>query len=56
VNSWTAREEVFKGRVRRQFISVPLAPLTSGRYRLTVTVRDPLSGLIEARTLEFERP
>ena len=31
--------------MRRQFVSVPLAGLPPGKYRLDVTVRDLIAGL-----------
>lgn len=54
--SWASREELFRGRLRRQFLTVPVARLVPGRYRLTVTVHDTLSGLSDVGTLEFVRP
>lgn len=54
-NAWASREETFKGRVRRQFLSVPIARLARGRYRLVVGVHDKLSGLTEMKTVEFDR-
>ncbi len=53
--TWASREEVFKGDVRRQFISVPVAALPAGHYRLVVGVHDTLAGLSETRALDFER-
>lgn len=53
--SWASREELFRGRLRRQFLSVPMARLVPGRYRLTVTVHDTRSGLSDVGRLEFER-
>jgi len=53
--TWASREEVFMGDVRRQFISVPVATLSAGHYRLVVGVHDTIAGLSEVRTLEFER-
>ena len=54
--TWASREEVFRGTVRRQFLSVPMASLGPGRYRLAVAVHDALSGTSESGAVEFERP
>ncbi len=54
--TWASREEVFRGRVRRQFLSVPMATLGAGRYRLGVTVHDTIAGTSEAGAVEFVRP
>jgi hypothetical protein len=47
----TAHEGV--GSLRRQFITVPAASLPAGRYRLTITVHDQLSGAKAERWVDF---
>ena len=54
--TWASREELFRGTVRRQFLSVPIASLGRGRYRLGVTVHDTVAGTSDAGSMEFERP
>jgi len=48
-----SRDEVNMGALRRQFITVPVAALPPGRYRLEVTVRDLVSGDEVVRRVEF---
>jgi cytochrome c-type biogenesis protein CcmH/NrfG len=43
------------GPMRRQFIHVPGAELSSGRYRLTLRVRDRLNGAVAQRTIDFQK-
>jgi len=42
------------GPTRRQYITVPTGDLGSGRYRLTVQVRDRTTGVEASRSVEFE--
>ncbi len=53
--TWASREEAFKGVVRRQFLTVNMASLPAGDYRLTVTARDALSGASDVRSVPFTR-
>ena len=48
-----SREEQNLGPLRRQFISVPVAPFPPGRYRLEITVRDLVAGDAVVKKLEF---
>ncbi len=48
-----SREEVNLGALRRQFISVPVAALEPGRYRLEITVRDLVAGTSVTKKLGF---
>jgi hypothetical protein len=41
------------GSLRRQFIRVPAASLPGGRYRLTITAHDRLSGAKAERSVDF---
>jgi len=41
------------GSLRRQFIRVPAASLPEGRYRLTITAHDRLSGAKAERSVDF---
>lgn len=54
--TWASREEQFKGRLRRQFLSVPVSALGAGHYRLIVSVHDALAGTSDSGAFEFERP
>jgi GWxTD domain-containing protein len=47
--------EVNFGPLRRQFVSVPVASLPPGRYRLEVRVRDASTGETALGTARFER-
>jgi len=47
--------EVNFGPLRRQFVSVPVASLPPGRYRLEVRVRDVSTGNTALGTVRFER-
>jgi hypothetical protein len=48
-----SREEQHLGALRRQFISVPVASLTAGRYRLEITVRDLIAETVVVKKLGF---
>jgi len=48
-----SREEQHLGALRRQFISVPVASLAPGRYRLEVTVRDLVAETSVVKKLGF---
>jgi len=48
-----SREELNFGDLRRQFVSVPVASLPPGRYRLEIKVRDLNSGDEAVRRVEF---
>jgi GWxTD domain-containing protein len=48
-----SREEQHLGALRRQFISVPVASLAPGRYRLEITVRDLVAEASVVKKLEF---
>ncbi len=50
-----SRTESNAGPLRRQFLTVPLGALPPGRYRLSVRVRDDLTGSVAAGSAEFER-
>ena len=50
-----SRSEENLGALRRQFISVPVASLPPGRYRLEITVRDLLAEEQVVRKLGFTR-
>jgi GWxTD domain-containing protein len=47
------REEEQAGRMRRQFVTVPVGALPAGRYRLEVRVRDLGNGAEAQRVAEF---
>jgi GWxTD domain-containing protein len=49
------REETQTGPLRRQFLSVPTASLTPGKYRLLVVMRDLVSGAETRRQVEFAK-
>jgi tetratricopeptide (TPR) repeat protein len=53
--TWASRDETFKGPVRRQFLSVRIASLPPGDYRLTLTVHDSLAGTSDSRAATFVR-
>jgi hypothetical protein len=48
-----SREEQNLGALRRQFISVPVASLAPGRYRLEITVRDLITETSVVKKLGF---
>ena len=48
-----SREEQNLGALRRQFISVPVASLAPGRYRLEITVRDLIAETSVVKKLGF---
>jgi GWxTD domain-containing protein len=48
-----SREEQHLGALRRQFISVPVASLEPGRYRLEITVRDLVAETAVVKKLGF---
>ena len=48
-----SREERHLGALRRQFISVPVASLAPGRYRLEITVRDLIAETAVVKKLGF---
>jgi hypothetical protein len=48
-----SREEQHLGALRRQFISVPVASLAPGRYRLEITVRDLVAETSVVKKLGF---
>lgn len=48
-----SREEQHLGALRRQFISVPVAALAPGRYRLEITVNDQVAGTSVVKKLGF---
>jgi GWxTD domain-containing protein len=48
-----SREEQHLGALRRQFITVPVASLPPGRYRLEVRVRDLTTGDEAVRSVDF---
>lgn len=48
-----SREEQHLGALRRQFISVPVASLAPGRYRLEITVRDLIAETSVVKKLGF---
>ena len=48
-----SREEQHLGALRRQFISVPVAALVPGRYRLEITVRDLIAETSVVKKLGF---
>jgi hypothetical protein len=50
-----SREERHLGSLRRQFISVPVAALPPGPYRLEITVRDRVAGEEVTRRLDFTK-
>jgi GWxTD domain-containing protein len=50
-----SREERHLGDLRRQFITVPVATLPPGRYRLEITVRDRVAGEEVTRRLDFTK-
>jgi GWxTD domain-containing protein len=50
-----SREEQHLGGLRRQFISVPVAELAPGRYRLEITVRDKVADEEVTRKLDFTK-
>jgi len=50
-----SREEQNLGALRRQFISVPVAALVPGRYRLEITVRDLVAETAVVTKLGFVR-
>jgi GWxTD domain-containing protein len=49
------RQEQQIGALRRQFITVPVAALSPGPYRLEIVVRDLVAGTESARRLDFEK-
>jgi GWxTD domain-containing protein len=49
------REEETAGAVRRQFVTVPIQSLPSGRYEIEIRVRDLNSGAHAAGTAQFFR-
>jgi GWxTD domain-containing protein len=49
------REEETAGAVRRQFVTVPIQSLPSGRYEIEIRVRDLNSGARAAGTAQFFR-
>jgi GWxTD domain-containing protein len=53
--TWASRDETFQGDVRRQFLSVRIASLPPGGYRLTLTVHDTLAGTSDSRSAAFTR-
>lgn len=55
MTTWVSREEVFRGDVRRQFLTLPIAKLPPGEYRVTVTVRDLVGRMIESGSATFAR-
>jgi GWxTD domain-containing protein len=50
-----SRRETTKGPLRRQYLSIPLRSLPSGRYRVVVTVRDVATGTETKNTAQFVR-
>jgi GWxTD domain-containing protein len=50
-----SREEQHLGALRRQFITVPVAALPPGRYRLEITVRDKVAGEEVTGKLDFTK-
>jgi len=50
-----SREDEQAGTMRRQFLTVPIASLPQGRYRLEVVVYDRIAGTRAQRSLEFAR-
>ncbi len=50
-----SRQDQNPGSLRRQYITVPVASLAPGRYRLEITVRDLATGAAAARQLEFTK-
>lgn len=51
----STREETNVGPLRRQFVSVPVASLPPGRYRLEIHVRDLVAGVETEGGTEFDR-
>jgi tetratricopeptide (TPR) repeat protein len=50
-----SREEENVGPHRRQFVSLPIAPLKPGEYEVTIRVRDERSGATVERSVWFEK-
>jgi cytochrome c-type biogenesis protein CcmH/NrfG len=55
VGTWASREETQVGAMRRQFLRVATALLPAGRYRVSVHVKDLVSGGEAERGVEFVR-
>ncbi len=55
VDTWASREETQVGAMRRQFVCVQTASLPAGRYRVSVRVRDLVTGAEAERAVEFVR-
>jgi hypothetical protein len=50
-----SREEETSGPVRRQYVTVPIRGLPSGRYEIEIRVRDLISGASAAGKAQFTR-
>jgi hypothetical protein len=50
-----SRRETSPGDIRRQFLSVPVAELPAGRYRVEVRVTDARSGEEAMTATDFTR-